>query len=279
MKILKEPLLHFVLIGAIIFACYQAFDPEAKEPGENEIRVTPGRITQLSEIFKKTWQRPPTRAELEGLIDDFILEEIYYREASAAGLDRDDTLIRRRLRQKMEFLTEDLSKTVPSDEQLREFVMKNPERFRQASETTFRQIFFNPDQLGKDRDQILQDAASKLEKGEEPEGHSTLLPSSMQKASPDQITGTFGEEFAKAIASLEVGKWSAAMRSAFGIHLVRIDARADARVPPLEEIREVATREWEHDQRNAFRERFQNELRRKYEIIIEWPESSNTPKG
>ncbi|WP_193210695.1 peptidyl-prolyl cis-trans isomerase [Luteolibacter marinus] len=278
MKILKEPLLHFVLIGALIFALYQRFDPEAEAPGETEVVVTSGRIQQLSAIFQKTWQRPPTRDELQGLVDDFILEEIYYREATAAGLDHNDTLIRRRLRQKMEFLTDDLAAGTPGDEELAEFVEANPERFRKPPATTFRQIFFNPDKLGDQRDQIIADAAAELAKGEVPEGHPTLLPPDMSGATPKRVTATFGEEFAGALAGLEVGKWSEPIRSGFGIHFVRVDDRTDAELPPLGEIRPVVLREWEHEQREAFRDRFQSELLKKYEVTVEWP-ATNTPKG
>jgi len=271
MKILKEPLLHFVLIGGLIFALYQAFDPAAEAPGDDEIHVSPGRIAQLSAVFQKTWQRPPTRGELQGLVDDFILEEIYYREATAAGLDHNDTLIRRRLRQKMEFLSDDLGVGTPDEEELREFVTQHPERFRQPPATTFRQIFFNPDKLGEDPNELMRSVAARLENGGEPEGHATLLPAAMSEASPDRIAATFGDEFAGAVAGLEVGSWSEPIRSSFGIHFVRIDARTEAKLPPLEEIRAEALREWEHDRRVAFRERFRRELQDKYEITVGWP--------
>ncbi|BCX49644.1 conserved hypothetical protein [Haloferula helveola] len=278
MKILKEPLLHFVLIGALLFALYQANEPEAGEPGENEIVVSPGRIAQLSTIFHKTWQRPPTRGELEGLIDDFILEEIYYREATAAGLDHNDTLIRRRLRQKMEFLSDEIGVSAATDDELREFVSADPERFGRPTEFTFRQVFFNPSKLGEDPDGAINSTKAEFDDGNEPEGHPTLLPSDMTGATPDRIAATFGEDFARAIEPLEVGEWSEPIRSGFGIHFVRVDERTEPVLPPLDEIRNEAVREWEHDRRMAFRERFQAELLDKYEVTVEWPATDN-PEG
>lgn len=278
MKFLKEPLLHFVLLGGLIFAFYQAFDPEAREPGETELRVSPGRIMQLSEIFKKTWQRPPTKDELQGLVDDFVLEEIYYREATTAGLDQDDTLIRRRLRQKMEFLRDDMAIGTPTDEQLTEFVQEHPDRFHNPATFTFRQIFFNPDKLEDDGDKIIEAAKTALAEGKEPESHATLLPAAMEETTPGQIAGTFGESFAEELAKLETGKWNGPIRSGFGIHFIRVDDKQESTQPPLDEIRAVAQREWEHEERKAFQKRVEKQLLDKYQVTVEWPKDE-TPEG
>lgn len=278
MKILKEPLLHFVLIGALLFALYQHFVPQAAEPGETEVVVPPGRILQLSSIFQKTWQRPPTHEELQGLVDDFILEEIYYREATIAGLDQDDTLIRRRLRQKMEFITDDLATGEPSDEELLEFVNEHPGRFQTSAETSFRQIYFNPEKLGENPDAAIEAAAAQLAEGKPPEGHATLLPEAMTDATPTQITSTFGDDFANGLGKLPVGEWAGPVRSAFGIHLVRVDERQAGELPPLEKIRPQALREWQHDQRLDFRQNFDRELLEKYKVTVEWP-AAESPQG
>ena len=118
MKILREPLLHFLLLGAAIFGAYRLLsDARATQPGN--IVVTQGRIEALVAAFTRTWQRPPTASEREGLIRDYIREEVYVREAIALGLDQDDMVIRRRLRQKLEFVSEDLTAPAePTDGQL-----------------------------------------------------------------------------------------------------------------------------------------------------------------
>ena len=116
-RIHREPLFHFLLIGAIMFAIYAWRRENVSSLSREQIVVTPGRIEQLRTIFQKTWQRPPTDAELKGLIDDFVLEEVYYRQAVAMGIDRDDTIIRRRLRQKLEFLTDDAAAMVAATDE------------------------------------------------------------------------------------------------------------------------------------------------------------------
>jgi hypothetical protein len=126
---LKEPLLHFLLIGALLFVLFGLVD-DRRSGGEDAIVVSAGRIEQLAKIYAKTWQRPPTRQELQGLIDDFVLEEVYYRQAVAMGIDRDDTVIRRRLRQKLEFLTGDAAGLLePSDQELTSYLASHPEAF------------------------------------------------------------------------------------------------------------------------------------------------------
>lgn len=278
MKLLKEPALYFVIIGGLLFAFYQKFDPNALEPGDDEVVVTSGRIEQLATVFQKTWQRPPTREELEGQVDDFILQEIYYREAKAAGLDQDDTLIRRRLRQKLEFLTDDLAATEPTDAELEEFIEKNPDRFALPGSLSFRQIFFNPDKLGDRPDEALGTAAALLEEGKEPEGHSTLLPATMRDATPIQITGTYGQEFADRVAGLEAGNWVGPIRSTYGFHFVKVDDRKAGGMPDLDQVKPQVQRGWEHEQRERFREEFNRKLLEKYDVSVEWPKSE-TPAG
>jgi hypothetical protein len=278
MKLLKEPLLHFVVIGGLLFAAYQHFNPKGGEPGETEIVVSAGRIEQLSAIFSRTWQRRPTKEELQHLVDDFIIEEIYYREATAAGLDRDDTLIRRRMRQKLEFLTDDLATTTPGDDELRQFVEKHPDRFRVPGSATFRQIFFTPEKLGDAPDDALAATTALLAKGELPEGHASLLPQEMSNATPAQIAGTFGKDFADQLGELPAGQWSKPLRSSFGYHFVRVDERILGELPTLDKIRPQALREWEREQREQFREKFDRKLREKYHITIKWPEGES-PKA
>lgn len=272
MKLLKEPLLYFVIIGGLVFALNQKIDPETRIPGDGDIVVTPGRIEQLSTVFQKTWQRPPTGAELKGLIEDFVLEEIYYREAKTAGLDQDDTLIRRRLRQKLEFLSDDLSAVEATDQDLRAFMEENPERFALPGSFTFKQIFFHPDKLGENPDEALAEAAVLLEEGKEPEGHSSLLPQAMLEATPMQVAGTFGKEFADALTGLETGKWLGPLKSSFGFHFVKVDEREAGGMPEFEQVRPQVQREWEHEKRESFRDKFNRKLLEKYEVTIEWPE-------
>ena len=141
-RILKEPFLHFLLIGVGLFLVYgQTNNADTGDP-EQRIVVSTGRIEQLANIFSKTWQRPPTKEELQGLIDDFVLEEVYYRQAVEMGIDRDDTIIRRRLRQKLEFLTADLVESIePSAEELQAYLDENAERYRRDAVMSLTQVY------------------------------------------------------------------------------------------------------------------------------------------
>ena len=130
MKLLREPLLHFVLLGAAIFAAHSLLaNHSVDRPAE--IIVTQGKLENLVIGFTRTWQRPPTDEELQGLIRDYVREEAAYRKALAMGLDRDDTIVRRRLRQKLEFISDDLvAQTEPTDANLQAFLAAHPEDFR-----------------------------------------------------------------------------------------------------------------------------------------------------
>jgi len=149
-KLLREPLLHFLLIGALLFVVFGLAQDGMTGRMDNQVVVSAGRIEQLENIFTKTWQRPPSPQELKGMIDDFVLEEIYYRQAVAMGIDRGDTVIRRRLRQKFEFLTDDMAAaSVPNDEDLASYLAANADAFAIDTTYTFEQVYFNPDQGGE----------------------------------------------------------------------------------------------------------------------------------
>ena len=145
-SVLKEPLFHFLLIGAGLFIAYGAMNKSESGDAGN----------QLAGIYQKTWQRPPTRGELQGLIDDFVLEEIYYRRALEMGLDRDDTIVRRRMRQKLEFLTDGLASMVePTDDDLQGYLEEHPDKFRTSTTYSFEQTYFNPDRYGEDPEAVI----------------------------------------------------------------------------------------------------------------------------
>ena len=152
---LREPLLHFLLIGAVLFL---AFEWRGRTgPASNRIVITSGQIDSLTAGFARVWQRPPTDQELKGLLDDYVREEIATREATTMGLDRDDTVIRRRLRQKFEFLMDEAADAAPpTDDDLRRWMEKHPDRFQTEPEVAFRQIYMNPQTRGAGVDRDAQ---------------------------------------------------------------------------------------------------------------------------
>ena len=178
---LREPLLHFLLVGAALFLLFH-FLSGGRSEAPREIVVGEARVEALAENFAKTWMRPPTAQELKGLADDYVAEEVYYREAIAMGLDRDDTVIRRRLRQKMEFISEDLASAVqPTDAQLQEYLERHADKFVRASRLTFQQVFFSGEKRGQDASRDAERLLAELQAGRGPAnpldaGDPTLLP-------------------------------------------------------------------------------------------------------
>jgi hypothetical protein len=273
-KLIREPLIHFLLIGGVLFGIYSIKNPQMQLDSDRRIVVTPGRIEQLANIFVKTWQRPPTPEELKGLIDDFVLEEAYYRTAIAMGIDKNDTMIRRRLRQKMEFLTEDATAlTEPSDEVLAAYLAEHKDQFRTEPIYTFRQIYFNPEKYGKDAVAFAHKKAIEVRNGTDLPGDQTLLPETLSNASRRTVDGTFGTGFAEKLDILPLGKWSEPIHSGMGIHLIKLESHQPGRLPSLEEIRPLVKREWANDKRIELRKKFNEALLKNHEVVIEWPKA------
>ncbi len=270
---MKEPLLHFLLIGAGLFWLYGWVNPGAPAIGEKTIVVSSGRIEQLLRIFEKTWQRPPTSQELKGLIDDYIIEELYYRQAVAMGIDKDDTLIRRRMRQKLEFLTDDTAALMkPDDAELESYLATNEKKFRRDPIYSFRQLYFNPQRHGDTPLIFAKQQLDKLRSGQTVEGDSTLIPDSFENESSRAIDGILGTGFSQQLESLALNQWSKPLRSGMGVHLVMLESSKVGVLPPLSEIRHLVVREWANDKRLEVRKRFNERLLEDYEVIIEWPE-------
>jgi hypothetical protein len=268
-KVLREPLVHFLLLGAAIFFADHLLREAAEPiPPRESIVVSEGRIGQLAEIFARTWQRPPTAEELQGLVEAFIKEEVYYREAVKLGLDRDDTIIRRRLQQKMEFLVEPPAEALQADDaKLESYLAANRERFRVDPRLAFRQVFIRVDQseVALQRASALLD---ELRRGAAPAGDPSLLPGEMPLSPLRAIDRTFGGELAEALAELPLGEWSGPVTSAYGLHLVRVEAREAGYDPALAEVRDLVLQEWQHEQRQAFAEQTYRTLREGYVVIL-----------
>ena len=192
-RFLREPLFHFLLLGAALFLIYDLVANRDGGDTDEQIVVSAGRIQQLANVFRRTWQRPPTRDELQELIDDFVLEEAYYRKATAMGIDRDDTIIRRRLRQKLEFLTDDMSTMAEAtDEQLAAYLETNKEKFLQSPSYTFEQIYFSPERHGPEPTDYVAERLEEARRGDDVEGDPSLLPQSFAKAGRQEVDGALG---------------------------------------------------------------------------------------
>ena len=274
MKLLREPLFHFLVLGAGLFVLFGLVD-ESDETHSDRIVVTAGQIERLTEGWTRTWQRPPTPQELDGLVEDHIREEVFYREALAMGLDRDDMIVRRRLRQKLEFLTEDLVAAInPTDEQLRSYLTEHAAQFRVESSLSFDHVYFNRDRRGEAAERDAEELLARLETAS-PDvdlaalGDPLLLPGQYQQASLNEIAGRFGREFAGRLAELPVGRWAGPVESGYGLHLVLIRERIPGQAPAFEDVRKAVKREWTVARNKEASEAFYQGLRGRYSVVVE----------
>jgi hypothetical protein len=272
---LREPLIHFLLLGAAIFWLASLVgDPAGGR--EDRIRLGSAEVELLRQGFERTWQRPPSEAELAGLVEERVREEVYYREALALGLDRDDTIVRRRLRQKMEFLSEDLALAPPTDAELEAWLRAHPERFRVEPRIRFEQVFLSRDRRG---DRLRADAErllAGLRAGDALHDPAALgdplpLPAAAGVLSASEVAGLFGPDFAGRVFELEPERWQGPVDSAYGAHLVLVRERVAGRDPALAEVRDAVAREWAAEQRLRAREEHYRELRARYDVRIEVP--------
>jgi hypothetical protein len=280
-RVLHEPLLHFALAAVVIFIAYGMLAP-SPERRADDIVVSAPKIEQLAAVFTKTWQRPPSPEELKGLIDAYVKEEIDVREALALGLDQDDTVIRRRLQQKIQFIADAGADAAPPTEaDLQAYLDAHPEKFEIAAEAGFEQIFLNPARRGEAIDADAATILAKLEADPALDpatlGDASLLPADMPPSDIASIGSTFGPEFAAAVIAAPAGRWIGPVTSPFGVHLVRVTEQRPARLPALGEVREVVLREFSNERREAFEEERLEALLKRYRVVIETPPAGATP--
>jgi len=292
-RLLREPLVHFLIVGAVLVTA-SSFVSDSDIPRDDEIVISAGQIEHLAARYARTWQRPPTPVELKGLIDEYVREEVAYREGVAIGLDSDDAIIRRRIRQKLDFIAVDIASLVdPTEKDLEAYLAEHPDDFRVEPRFTFVQVYFDAGQRGDDLQadagQILNKLNSNPAMDVRELGDRTLIAPTQKDISLQEISSLFGRDFAAAMETLqspanelkneagdqegaEQGPWFEPFESGYGLHLVRIVSVTEARNPKLEEIREVVRREWENSRRIEAKKQFYSELLERYEITVEWPE-------
>jgi hypothetical protein len=274
-KIIHEPLVHFLLLGVFVFAGFKLFaKTESNQPGK--IVVTQGQVQSLVAGFTRTWQRPPTTEELDGLIQEYIREEVCTREAMALGLDKDDTVIRRRLRQKVEFISESVAAQArPTDPQLQTYLEQHADKFRSEDELSFKQVYLNPERHGanaaRDASSLLARLKQRAEADISQLGDSFLLGQNFQSVRTSEISKQFGEQFVSKLRELPVGSWEGPIESGYGLHLVQVTARNAGQTPSFKDVRESVQREWSNAQREEINEKFYQELLKRYTVTIEAP--------
>ena len=277
---LREPLVHFLLIGAGIFLLYYVTNgPADIQP--NRIVVTADQVAQMESRFSRTWMRPPTQEEMAGLIENHVRDEVYYREAVTMGLDRNDPSIRKRMRLKLEFLLEDLSAVEAlGDEALNRYLEAHPEDFRVEARISFQQVYLDPVQR-KDMDAEAESMLARLHRGTDPEtvGDATLVEFEHRRAPRSDVARWFGEPFAEQVFSLAPGVWSGPHFSGLGGHLVKVTERVESRMPALDEVRDRVERELIARRRQEMKDMAYRRLRDNYEVVIQPPPSETANPG
>lgn len=264
-KFFREPLLHFLILGSLLFIVYQ-FVPTTNT--STTFVVSEQRIQILSKLFQATWHRGPTNKELNALIDNYILEELYYREALLLGLDQDDPVIRRRLQQKMEFISNDLSSLIDAtDAELDLFLAKNIDQYRGESIYSFKQIYIDP-MKHDDPNSLAQQWLASI-KTLTPIGDSTMLPTVVVLKNQREISSSFGTKFAAHVANTKPHLWSGPITSSFGLHLTYISDVQHAKAPSLIQVRDKVNRDWAYQQQQQIQLAMDAKLRQKYNVSVE----------
>ena len=242
LKLLRDPFLHFLVVGVFLFGGYELINRgETNPPATDPVHIGEGDIRWLQGTFANQWQRPPTEDELRGLVAGFLEEQLFAREAQALGLDQNDTIVRRRLAQKLEFLIDDASRIVePADAELRRFYDANAERFRAEARVSFTQLFFNPEKrqhAEADARAALVSISGTSADDAAAMGDPTLLENEFHEVDEQIVSKMFGADFARAIFSLKPGSWAGPVKSGYGVHLVRLTDLRPATLLSFEQVR------------------------------------------
>jgi hypothetical protein len=267
---LDEPLVRFLLIGAALFLVFDWWNVT----GSGRIVITPGQVDAIEAGFARTWQRAPTADELKHLVDEHVREEIATREAMSAGLDRDDTIVRRRLRQKLEFLAEEvIEASPPAEAELQRWLDRHPELYRTEPTLTLRQVVLTPDRRGSSLDRDARTTLARLTAAGPDAPLDTLtdsrmLPTELETTTASDLARRFGQEFADACVAATPGRWTGPHRSGHGLHVVFVRAREAARVPSLAEVRLQVMRDVTTDRRKRSIEAMYDRLLARYQVVV-----------
>ena len=270
-RLLRDPLVHFLGVGALLFGIYALVGPS--RPGGDSIVITKAAIAEMTRQQATLAGRPVTKDELAALIESRIRDEVFYREGLTMGLDRNDLVIERRVRQKYELIAEEEDSAEPSDADLEAYLRAQPERFRQPPDVSFAQIIIPAEGPGTMSAERLALLRKRLEAGADPLsiGQATQLPLRVDDMPLDLVARAFGGPFAESLLAIPVGSWQGPVASGYGAHFVRLDRRTLKPTPRLQDVRSEVQREWENARRERTRaERFA-QLRKQYRIVVETP--------
>lgn len=275
MKLLREPLFHFALLGALLFTVYAIASDAFSSDAARRIEINDAEVALLAANWQRQWQRPPTEDELRGLVDARVREEVLYREALAVGLDENDVVVRRRMVQKMELLSQDLALLAdPTDAELQAFFAERREDYRVPPRLSFSHVYFNPDRRGSAVEDDARRVLATLRAETPPpdrapeRGDRFLLDFDYALRAPLEVQQQFGTSFAETIFELEPG-WQGPVISGYGVHLVHIGERVPSRAPELAEIRDRVVNDFNRDRAQRANRALYEGLRSGYDVVID----------
>jgi hypothetical protein len=278
-RLLHEPLVHFVVLGAVLFGAYAFFERvRGGDASPTEIRLTVDDLAQFMLVFESKWRRPPTQDEFNAMVEDRIREDVLYREALALGLDKEDTIVRRRMAQKMQFLAEDVAAArEPTTDELRFWFTENSDLFAMPARLSFRHLYFSTDELGERAQNDAAEALAEIaSQPQDSELAATLADPFMFQdyygdRPPQAIGREFGREFAQAAAKLKPGSWQGPIKSGYGWHLVFVDTVIPGRVPAFEEIEQEVKTAWLGTQKADAWQKAYDEMRARHTVLLPVP--------
>jgi len=278
--LLREPLFHFLLIGVILFTPYYVVQTNRDGGSDSrEIRLSFDEISQQVLLFQSQWGRDPTPDELSQLMENRIREEVLYREGLALGLDKDDTIVKRRIAQKMQFLAEDVAAArEPATPELRDWYQQHSARFALPARYSFRHLYFSPDRRGssaaEDAQQALAELSNQAEDAVMAENLADpfMFQDYYRERSPEFLSREFGPEFALGIQQLAPGSWQGPLVSGLGWHLVFVDEVIPGRVPDFEEVVAEVQNAWMVEQKAQAWETAYKDMRARYTVLLPAPQ-------
>ncbi len=277
--------MHFLVIGTLLFVVFAVFNKQENAVDIKKIVVSAGDMERLAANWSKKWNRQPTEAELKGLIDSYIKEEVYYREALALGLDQDDTVLRRRLMQKMEFLSNDLADlNNPDETALNEYFLANSDKYELPARISFTHIYFSLDKHGNEIFDNAGKALAYLQAASTPithapeRGDSFMLQYDFTLETPFEVARLFGQQFTEELFQAATGTWQGPIASGYGLHLVRISEKVDARMPELAAVIDKVRTDYMFEQRQKTNKAIYERFRERYDIVVEMPDKSELEK-
>ena len=286
-RLLREPLIHFLLLGAVLFIVYHYTQPDrGAAPSSKQIQLTLDDLNQLNLYFQAQWRRPPTPEEFRRLVENKVQEEVLYREALAMGLDKSDTIVKRRMAQKMQFLAEDVAAArEPTTAELKSWFEKNSAKFALPSRVSFRHLYFSPDRRGqRARDDAVKALTKLAGQPEDSKLAASLADPFMfqdyyRDRAPEYLGKEFGPQFAQAVEKLIPGSWQGPIESGFGWHLVFVDTVIPGRVPAFEEIEPDVKTAWLGEQKAQAWEKAYKDIRAKYTVLLPAPPEKEPPRA